>query len=201
MEEKVAQAKNEWVKTFNAMFDWVCLIDMDLTILRANQRGEQIVGIPATEMIGKKCCSIIHGTDSPIEACPLPEMVRTGQRASVELEMPDGRWLMISIDPVMDNEGKIISAVHIVRDISQRRSVEIEKEQLIDKLQTANQKIKVLSGLVPICSICKKIRDDKGCWNILECYIQERSEAEFTHSICPDCARIHYPDLHLTEEK
>lgn len=55
-----------------------------------------------------------------------------------------------------------------------------------------------LTGLLPICSACKKIRDDRGVWNQLECYIGERSPVEFTHSICPDCAKRLYPDLFRT---
>jgi hypothetical protein len=54
--------------------------------------------------------------------------------------------------------------------------------------------VKTLSGLLPICSSCKKIRDDKGYWNRLETYIETRTEADFTHGICPDCARKLYPE-------
>ena len=70
-----------------------------------------------------------------------------------------------------------------------------EKEKLIVELQEALAKVKTLSGLLPICSSCKKIRDDKGYWNQIETYIRQRSEAEFTHSICPNCAKMLYPGL------
>ena len=70
-----------------------------------------------------------------------------------------------------------------------------EKEKLISELQEALAKVKTLSGLLPICSSCKKIRDDKGYWNQIETYIRQRSEAEFTHSICPKCAKMLYPGL------
>ncbi len=60
--------------------------------------------------------------------------------------------------------------------------------------------VKKLSGLLPICSICKKIRDDKGYWNQIEAYIQEHSEAEFSHSICKKCAKEHYPDLDIYDD-
>jgi len=70
-----------------------------------------------------------------------------------------------------------------------------EKEKLIGELQQALAKVKTLSGLLPICSSCKKIRDDKGYWNQIETYIRERSEADFTHGICPSCAKMLYPGL------
>lgn len=83
----------------------------------------------------------------------------------------------------------------IVHDISDRRKAEEEKEKLILELKDALQKIKKLSGLLPICSSCKKIRDDKGYWNQIESFLKEHSEAEFTHSICPDCLKRLYPEF------
>jgi PleD family two-component response regulator len=75
------------------------------------------------------------------------------------------------------------------------RALVKEKEKLIGELQEALAKVKTLSGLLPICSSCKKIRDDKGYWNQIETYIRERSEADFTHGICPKCAKMLYPGL------
>lgn len=74
-----------------------------------------------------------------------------------------------------------------------RKAAEAEREQLIAELTEALARVKTLSGLVPICSSCKKIRDDKGYWNRLETYLQEHSSARLTHGICPDCARDLYP--------
>ncbi len=70
-----------------------------------------------------------------------------------------------------------------------------QKEKLVNELQSALAKVKTLSGLLPICSSCKKIRDDTGYWNQIESYIRARSEAEFTHSICPNCSKTLYPGL------
>ena len=69
----------------------------------------------------------------------------------------------------------------------------------VTELQASQAKIKTLSGLLPICSSCKKIRDDQGYWNQIESYIRDFSEADFSHSICPDCARELYPDLDLND--
>lgn len=62
------------------------------------------------------------------------------------------------------------------------------------KLEKALSEVKELSGLLPICSFCKRIRDDKGYWNQLEIYIRDHSKAEFSHSFCPDCAQKVYPE-------
>ena len=69
-----------------------------------------------------------------------------------------------------------------------------EKSKAIEELQKALERVKTLSGLLPICASCKKIRDDQGYWNQIEAYIAKHSEAEFSHGICPGCARKLYPE-------
>ena len=76
----------------------------------------------------------------------------------------------------------------------ERSSVERRLEEAIDELKDALASIKTLRGLLPICSVCKSIRDDKGYWNRLESYVRDHSSAEFSHSICPRCFKTHYPD-------
>jgi hypothetical protein len=76
----------------------------------------------------------------------------------------------------------------IARDIGERKRAERERERLVEELQRLLGEVKTLSGLLPICAYCKKIRDEAGSWNQIELYIRERSSADFTHSVCPDCA-------------
>jgi hypothetical protein len=84
-------------------------------------------------------------------------------------------------------------------DMSDRVKAEEEKSYLIGKLQEAMSEVKQLSGLLPICASCKKIRDDKGYWNQIEAYIQKHSEAEFSHSTCNECVEKLYPDLKISK--
>jgi len=88
----------------------------------------------------------------------------------------------------------------LLSEIQERKRAEKEKERLIRDLQSALNDIKRLSGLLPICSSCKKIRDDKGYWRQIEAYVKDHSEADFSHGICPDCARLLYPDFDLSDE-
>ncbi len=69
----------------------------------------------------------------------------------------------------------------------------------IDELNSALDEIKTLKGIVPICSHCKNVRDDQGYWQKVEKFVREHSEAEFSHGICPDCAKKHYPDIDIYE--
>jgi len=104
-------------------------------------------------------------------------------------------WTSTTKVPIRGPGGEIIGLVGITRDISELMKTQQEREQLIKELQNAIADIKKLSGLVPICSSCKKIRDDKGYWTQLEAYLQEHSQAKFSHGICPDCLQKLYPNF------
>jgi|GEM_PF-1551502 CHASE3 domain sensor protein len=80
-------------------------------------------------------------------------------------------------------------------EILEHKKAEEEKSNLISELQNALVQVKKLSGLIPICASCKKIRDDKGYWRQVEEYVRDHSEAQFSHSICPDCMRKLYPEI------
>ncbi len=90
---------------------------------------------------------------------------------------------------------------HLEKEIVERKKAEIEKEKVIAELRDAMREINTLGGLLPICSNCKKIRDDKGYWNQIESYVSEHTDAEFSHSICPECVKKLYPGLKLKKKK
>ncbi|MCP4750651.1 MAG: hypothetical protein GY866_07155 [Proteobacteria bacterium] len=95
----------------------------------------------------------------------------------------------LNLTPLYDSRSRLTGRLFVLRNITELKRAEEEKTQLISQLQEALEKIKTLKGLVPICANCKKIRDDKGYWNVLENYIESHSEASFSHGICPDCAK------------
>jgi len=108
-----------------------------------------------------------------------------------------GRYFAATASKLYDAQENVVGAIESIRDITAAKRLEKEREKLIGELQGAIAKVRTLSGLLPICASCKKIRDDKGYWNQIETFIRDHSEAEFSHSICPDCARELYTDLDL----
>ena len=90
---------------------------------------------------------------------------------------------------VIKRSGKTPLLGGLALDITQLRRAEREREKLIADLQKALAEIKTLRGILPVCSVCKKVRDDEGSWKEMEMYIQDRSEAEFSHGYCPECAK------------
>ena len=104
------------------------------------------------------------------------------------------KWVHERAEFILDENGKPISGIGTIADITERKKTEEEREALIAELKEALENIKTLKGLLPICSSCKKIRVDSGYWEQIEVYVHEHSEAQFSHGICPECMKKLYPD-------
>ena len=114
-----------------------------------------------------------------------------GAMQSAEFQFPTSQG-------TRDYEGRFVvsgdnEVCTIVRDVTDRKQAETEREKLIAELQAALVQVRRLSGLLPICASCKKIRDDTGYWQQVEVYIRDHAEVEFSHGICPDCREKLYP--------
>lgn len=173
---------------------------LDGTIVTWNAAAEKLYGYAAAEAIGSSVAMLLP-PDRVDELAPLLERIRRGEKIShfeTTRRARNGRLVEVSlsISPVRDASGKIAGASAIARDISERVAVERQRDRLLGELRAALAQVKTLSGLLPICSHCKKIRDDRGDWNQIEHFIRERSNANFTHSICPECALRLYPQLY-----
>lgn len=117
-------------------------------------------------------------------------------KGSESLPGPDGRqWFEAHISPIKPVAGLPRMVVWVAFSITKLHDTITEKDALIRELQKAIGEIKTLRGILPICAHCKKIRDDQGYWNQLENYIQSHSEADFSHGICEECLRQHYPEF------
>ncbi|MCF8114750.1 MAG: PAS domain-containing protein [Desulfotignum sp.] len=123
-------------------------------------------------------------------------------QSEVRIIPPSGevKWIQLTSMPSEEKFDSQIIWSGIVLDISERRRAEEERNQLVIELKRALAEVKTLKGFLPICSHCKKIRDDKGYWNQIESYIHKHSGAEFSHGICPECAKKHYPDFDIYED-
>lgn len=111
-------------------------------------------------------------------------------------------WLRNTSIPVFDSQGKLIAYNGLVVDISNIEFADVEQKHQITELTTALAMVKALHSLLPICSSCKKIRDDKGYWQQIDAYIAGHfSTIEFTHGICPDCAKRLYPQYYKDTSK
>ncbi len=176
--------------------DAVVGTSLDGVIQSWNVGAERMYGFAAAEVVGRPL-SLLVPPYRPEEPPSLYARVKEGEwirnYETVRLRK-DGTRIPVSLkfSPIKDSAGIVIGISAIERDITDRKRNEEERLKLIEELTTALANIKTLHGLVPICSWCRRIRDDQGYWEQLESYLSEHTEAEFTHSICPDCqAREH----------
>ncbi len=157
------------------------------------------------EVVGKSIFDLIHPDNMQMVNKMIDQAVANfGKAITLDdfcVQHKNGSWIYLSGDIIhMPDVSSVNGIVGNFKDITHRNQIEKERETLIKKLQEALEKVKTLSGLLPICMHCKKIRDDKGYWNKIEEYVQENSEARFSHSICQECAEKHYPDFDIYDD-
>ena len=181
-------------KIFAATFNHVIPIsvtDTDYNIIKANDAYWDFFGAPNPDDQGNlKCYNHRPGPSCQTDKCPLQQILAGNNKYTCEpTKKKDGKmhYMIVTAKPLLDDDGNIAGVVEFFQDISERKEFEDEKQRLIKELQTSLDKVKLLSGFLPICAYCKKVRDDKGYWNQIESYIRNHSEAEFSHGICPDC--------------
>lgn len=172
------------------------LFDQSGNFKRWNKNFEKVAGYPIEQMVLMSPLDFIAAEDRSRVEEAINKVFRDGW---VDVEAgfltQDGQVLPYLFTGYCFTQDSLNYLVGIGLDISDRVRVEREKEDLIASLQESLKKVKMLSGFLPICASCKKIRDDEGYWNQIEWYIREHSEVEFSHGICPDCARRLYPTL------
>ncbi len=153
---------------------------------------------------GVRCHLLSHHHSSPCShddhPCPLERVKETGGPVTVDHVHYDAGGATKDVEvhgyPIFDETGKIVQMIEYCVDTSERKTAAREREKLIQELQKALQEVKTLTGMLPICSSCKRIRDDEGSWGSLETYISTHSGAEFSHGLCPECAQKIYPDYY-----
>lgn len=169
---------------------WI-VIDAADRVLDLNKTAERVLGRPLKEMIGQTL-------DRVADSDQLVECLQERQERPTEIEMRQGNetaWYDLRHSPLNDHRGRRRGCLIVLRDITPRKRIEMERERLVNELQGALAKVEKLEGMLPICANCKRIRDENGVWHNVEVYIRDHSKAEFSHGICPDCAKRLYPDF------
>lgn len=114
----------------------------------------------------------------------------------IRTKADEEKWVWEKGQGVWADDGALMALEGFITDITVLKLLEEERERLIADLQNALSQVKTLSGLLPICSVCKKIRDDQGYWEQLESYFKKHSDILFSHGICPNCLKKLYPEIY-----
>ncbi|MBM9515236.1 PAS domain-containing protein [Desulfogranum marinum] len=206
-EEDLRNSEQQLKEIINFLPDPTWVIDKQGKIIYWNHALERLTKRNSSEMLGKGnyeyavpffgkrkplLINLALKPDTKIEG-PYTYLDKEGQiltnpEGFYPLLGENGLYLSATASPLYDSSGNIVGAIEAVRDITEQKLATIEKEKIVKKeLHKALSNVKLLSGLLPICSLCKKIRDDRGYWNQLEEYIHTHSEATFSHGMCPEC--------------
>jgi len=188
--KRAETAIRESEEKFKAIFDQAA-VGVSLTstqtgaILQANSKYCDIVGYREEDLEKMTFQEISHPDDLQVDLDKMQQL-REGKIKDFAIEKrflhKDGSviWVNLTLSPMWKAEEQLTQHITVIEDITERKIIEA--------------KVKTLSGLLPICASCKKIRDDKGYWNQIESYVSEHSSAEFSHGLCPACSDELYGD-------
>jgi PAS domain S-box-containing protein len=178
------------------MADAVIAVDLDGCIVYWNREAERLFHLTAhqgstfpKEIPSGLGLTLEHAM-APAGACPRAwrqETVRTnGSGEAIHLES--------SVTPLADADGAPLGLLAVFRDITASKRKEIEQERRLAELHAIRDHFRALAGLIPICSHCKRIRDEHGVWHEIEIYIGHHLNAKFSHGICPNCVQGFHSD-------
>lgn len=208
-EETILQLNKRNQMILNAAREGIIGLDLVGKITFANPSAAALTQYEIDELIGKDAHSLLHhskpnGSPYPEEECPIYDTFLKGisrhNRNEVFWKKGGTSFEVAYSGAPIREEGRIVGAVVTFLDISEVKQAELERERLINELRDALAQVRTLKGYLPICAHCKKIRNDKGYWEQIEKYIRDHSEAEFSHGICPDCAKKLYPEFSLDDK-
>lgn len=181
--QDATQARNEISDLIESIPDGFQAFDSDFRLTFMNRASERVLDRNAVPQLGTTVWNQLPALDTEVEQLLQRVMLERTSGFCETYYAPAERWFSFHVNPFREG----ISV--LFRDISRRKSAEAERERLIRELRAALAHVRTLRGLIPICAWCKKIRNDHGYWEQVEAYIKNHSEADFTHGMCPDCAR------------
>jgi PAS domain S-box-containing protein len=177
------------------------VLDSGGRILRLNRAIEVLSGATILDTVGQPFWEAFLHEGDDVEIRTLFGDTHPGRfpfecQCRLRTLRADPAWVYWTFTAIAaeDDPASVDYVVATGADITALKRAEQEKEALIAQLRDALARVKTLRGLVPICASCKRIRDDQGYWRLVEEYVRDHSEAEFSHGICPACMRKLYPE-------
>jgi len=176
---------------FSLSIDMLCVLDFDGYFRRLSPSWERVLGYGLDELRSRRFIEFVHPEDRERTLNQNGQVRGGGQALSFENRYlcKDGsfRWFLWNATP--DPVEQVIYSV--ARDVTARKEADVARERLVEELKSALAEVKVLRNILPICSYCRKIRDDEDYWHSVEAYISRHTHARFSHSICPECMKAH----------
>lgn len=172
---------------FELSIDLLCQLDFNGHFRRLNPAWERTLGFTIAELTSRPFIEFVHPDDRERTLAQNRDVRGGGRALGFENRYlcRDGtyRWLRWNAAP--DTPGSVIYSV--ARDITAEKEASEERERLVRELQAALAEVKTLQAILPLCSYCRKIRDDGDYWHTVESYVAQHTNSRFSHGICPDC--------------
>jgi PAS domain S-box-containing protein len=200
LEEELANCKRELDaakdmehRFFAESIDLLCFLDFNGYFKRLNPAWERTLGFTRKELMSKPFIEFVHPDDRERTLNQNAAVRAGGQARSFENRYmcKDGSFKWLRWNASSGPAERVIYSV--ARDVTDARKTEAEREKLVVELQTALSEVKTLREILPICSYCRKIRDDENYWHTVESYVSKHTSSRFSHSICPNCMATRVP--------
>jgi PAS domain S-box-containing protein len=196
-EEALRRSREGFQRLFDEAPIGMAILAGGIELTRVNRALCTMLGHSKEELSGLGFDRFVEPADLEAHLAAAGEFFE-GKRSSFKVEaryLPKTGaplWGNLTVERIEDSTGQMLFVLAMLEDISERRRAAEEREHMIEELKEALASVKTLRGLIPICASCKKVRDDKGYWSQVEVYVRDRSEAEFSHDICPECMKKLY---------
>lgn len=200
--EELQRARDEieaGLMKFAELYDFAPIsyftVDVEGTILEANLAAATLLGLERSRLMNRRFVSFVAAAARADLEAFLARIFASEEKEICVLQLwgEASQLRFVQIEAVAALAGKECRMAAM--EITAAKLADAEQQKLLAELQTTQAKVKSLSGLLPICACCKKIRDDKGYWEQIDGYIQDHSDAHFSHGICPDCLPKLYAGL------
>lgn len=160
IEEQLARAADDWRITFDSIQDLVMILDSEFRIERVNAAVARFFGKPPESIVGSRCHTLMHGTDSSIAGCPVRKVFQTGRHGAAEVfHEPTNAWLLVSADPITDANGNVVKVVHTVRDITERKRAEEERVSHLKFLESMDRINRAMQGTNDLDRVITNVLD------------------------------------------
>ncbi len=197
-QDALQESEERYLRVVNTMQEGLVIASKDGKIQFVNSAFCEMYQYSQEESIGMHTLKLIQPDNHHIFERFVEDLENKGNFSGKTVDVrKDGTTFHTDVNGAQIHFKGQECFLAVIRDITTAKRLEQERERLIAELKDAISKVQTLSGLLPICSSCKKIRDDKGYWNQIEGYISKHSTAQFSHGICPECAKKLYPDLDI----
>jgi PAS domain S-box-containing protein len=176
---------------FETSIDMLCALDFNMHFRRLSPAWERTLGFTREELMSRPFIEFVHPDDRERTLKQNAEVRSGWQALSFENRYlcKDGSYKWFRWNAAPHSSEKVIYSV--ARDITESKRADEEREKLVRELQAALAEVKTLREILPICSYCRKIRDDENYWHTVENYISDHTGTRFSHSICPTCMAAH----------